>query len=298
MKIQNRIIPGVCFHGRFSTNAEGIIAVVLRAMRPVLYVLGIGVYYDRYGKQLSFYSYRQDSRCYEGVDGLSYVNIGSGGFVHRRWTNYDYPGQSKYYQRLQGRSGIDFHPIDLRHELPDCPAGSVRLIYMSHTIEHLCFEVAARVIRHGWTLLADGGCFRIVVPDVKRLFEYAKVSTAGTGSDDFLSPAELAKLSYTPSLLAKAADIEHLFSVSDRFEDFAAGLVRLADANGLSAQEYPPDYHLSFWTPESLRAAATAAGYSGFRVTLKNVSDYALFQNQWVFDTTVPEMSLYCDLTK
>ncbi len=298
MKIQNRIIPGVSFHGRFSPSAESVIAIVLRALRPVLRVLGIEAYYDRYGKQLSFYSYRHDSRCYEGIDGLSYVNIGSGGFVHRIWTNYDYPGQSKYYQRLQGRSGIDFQPIDLRHELPDCPAGSVRLIYMSHTVEHLCFEVAANIIRHGWTMLSQGGCLRIVVPDVKRLFEYAKVSSTGAGRDDFLSPVELAKLIYTPSLLAKAVDIEQLFSGSDRFVDFAAGLVHLADANGASAQEFPPDYHLSFWTPESLRSSATAAGYSVFRVTLKNVSDFAPFQNQWAFDTTVPEMSLYCDLIK
>lgn len=298
MKIQDRIIPGVRFHGRFSATTEGVIAVVLRAVRPLLHVLGIGAYYDRYGKELSFYSSRQDSRSYEGADGLRYLNIGSGGFVHRRWTNYDYPGQSKYYQRMQGRAGIDFQPIDLRHSLPDCPAGSVHLIYMSHTMEHLGFEVAQRIIRHASTMLVEGGCLRIVVPDVKRLFEYAKVSAAEIGGDDFLSPAELAKLTFTPSLLADGADVERLFEASGRFEDFAAGLVRLAEANGASAQAFPPDYHLSFWTPESLRAAAMAAGYSGFRVTLKNVSDYGPFQNQWTFDTTVPEMSLYCDLVK
>jgi hypothetical protein len=165
-------------------------------------------------------------------------------------------------------------------------------------MEHLGFEVAQRIIRHASTMLAEGGCLRIVVPDVKRLFEYAKVSSVGLGGDDFLSPAELAKLIYTPSLLAEGADVEHLFKTSGCFEDFAAGLVRLAEAKGASAQVFPPDYHLSFWTPESLRAQAMAAGYSGFRVTLKNVSDYGPFQNQWVFDTTVPEMSLYCDLVK
>lgn len=298
MKIQDRIIPGVRFHGRFSATTEGVIAAVLRTVRPLLHVLGIGAYYDRYGKELSFYSSRQDSRCYAGADGLRYLNIGSGGFVHKRWINYDYPGQSKYYQRLQGRAGIDFQPIDLRHSLPDCPAGSVHLIYMSHTMEHLGFEVAQRIIRHASTMLVEGGCLRIVVPDVKRLFEYAKVSSVGTGGDDFLSPAELAKLTYTPSLLAEGADVERLFKASGGFEDFAAGLVRLAEANGASAQAFPPDYHLSFWTPESLRAAAMAAGYSRFRVMLKNVSDYGPFQNQWAFDTTVPEMSLYCDLVK
>lgn len=298
MKIQDRIIPGVRFHGRFSATTEGIIAVVLRVMRPILHALGIGAYYDRYGKELSFYSYRQDSLCYDGADGFHYVNIGSGGFVHSKWTNYDYPGQSQYYQRLQGRAGVDFQPIDLRHSLPDYPSGSVRLIYMSHTVEHLRFEVAEKIIRHARSMLADGGCFRVVVPDVKRLFEYAKLSSGGIGEDDFLSPTELAKLIYTPSLQVESAEIKRLFSITDRFEDFSAGLVNLAEANGASTQEFPPDYHLSFWTPESLRATAIAAGYSGFRVTIKNVSDYAPFQNQWTFDTTVPEMSLYCDLVK
>jgi hypothetical protein len=298
MKIQDRIIPGIRFHRRFSATAESVIAVVLRTIRPMLHALGIGAYYDRYGKELSFYSYRQDSRCYDAVDGFLYINIGSGGFSHRRWTNYDYPGQSKYYQRIQGKSGTDFQPIDLRHSVPDCPAGSVRLIYMSHTLEHLRFEVAEKIIRHAGSMLAEKGCLRIAVPDVKRLFEYAKLSSAGVGEEDFLSPPELAKLTYTPASLAESAEINRLFSTSDRFEDFSTGLVSLVEAKGASAQEFPPDYHLSFWTPQSLRAAAMAAGYSGFRVTLKNVSDYTPFQNQWAFDTTVPEMSLYCDLVK
>ena len=298
MRIQNRVIPGVRFHGRFSATTEGIIAAVLRTVRPLLHLLGVGAYYDRYGKALSFYSFREDSLCYVGVEDLRYLNIGSGGFVHKRWINYDYPGQSKYYQRLQGRAEIDFQPIDLRCSLPDCPAGSVHLIYMSHTMEHLGFEVAQRIIRHASTMLADGGCLRIVVPDVKRLFEYAKLSSMAIGDDDVLSPAELARLTYTPSLQAEGSDVVRLFEAAGSFEEFSTGLVRLASVNGTSVESFPPDYHLSFWTPASLRAAAMAAGYSRFRTTLKNVSDYGPFQNQWVFDTTVPEISLYCELVK
>jgi hypothetical protein len=229
--------------------------------------------------------------------GLSCLNIGSGGFVHKQWTNYDYPGQTQYYQRLQGRLGVDFQPIDLRHSLPECPSGTVALIYMSHTLEHLSFDVAEKIVRHARELLNDGGCLRIVVPDVKRLFGYAKLSSINAGQNDFLLPAELAKLVYTPSSSANLRLVEGLFMDSPTFEDFASGLVALAE-NREREQDYPPDYHLSFWTPESLRDIANRAGYTRFRVALKNVSEFAPFRNQWTFDTTVPEISLYCDLIK
>jgi len=299
MASKAQVVPGISISGNYSLFVEKCFYRLLRLLRPLLNPLGIGIGYDRYSKTLSVYSLRQDKKNYEHLKNLRCLNLGAGGFVHRRWLNFDYPGESPYYRAVQGRAGVDFQPLDLRESMPNLEPGSVGLIYMSHTLEHLTFQTANQVLSSCNTLLVAGGCLRVVVPDVKRLFDYSKIARSEVARTGFFDVRELAFLTYSPSTLLETATLHAVFDEAETFEVFAARLLSEVDeTKAFDAGACSPDYHLSFWSPEGLAGAAAEVGYSNVRFGLKNDSFAAAFGNKWVFDTTVPEISLYCDFIK
>ena len=125
-----------------SISKKGFYFQIARFINKYLYkipFIGIGAIVNRYNN-FSLYSSSQDMKLYENYNLRKslFINIGSGGFYHKYWKNYDYPAQTKYYEKVQGVYNIDYIPTNLcSSKKLNLKPESVDLVYMSHTLEHI-----------------------------------------------------------------------------------------------------------------------------------------------------------------
>ena len=113
--------------------------------------------------------------------------------------------------------------------------GSCRAIYCSHVLEHLALNEFRRALKNTFSYLADGGIFRLVMPDLRRLAtDYLESNDAGA-SHRFMRESHLGKQSRPSGV-----------------EGFARTFV------GNSA-------HLWMWDYESTQAELTEVGFIEIR---------------------------------
>lgn len=103
---------------------------LLRKLNKFSRLINVRFAFSRYESTVYAYSSRQDDELYsEYEENEVMIHFGSGAFMHPRWTNYDFSGQSSYYKKLQGLPGKNFIPIDLTKDLPlPLKSSSVSLI--------------------------------------------------------------------------------------------------------------------------------------------------------------------------
>ena len=116
-----------------------------------------------------------------------FVQYGCGLSCPAGWVNYDCSPQLRL-ERLpvfgrffrggpHGRFPEGVLYGDIVTGLPR-PAGSAELLYCSHVLEHLTLDDLRRSLRNSHRLLATGGVFRIVLPDLEQLIHSYQHSTA------------------------------------------------------------------------------------------------------------------------
>ena len=100
------------------------------------------------------------------------LNLGCGARFHPAWLNLDIAPASPEVQQH-----------DLRRPLP-FDAGSFDAVYCSHVLEHLPHRQALPFVRECRRVLASGGVFRVVVPDLEMIARlYLKSLEGGLGGD-------------------------------------------------------------------------------------------------------------------
>ena len=57
---------------------------------------------------ISYYSLNQDKKLYPSKQKGYLINIGAGGFRDEKWINYDFPAQTDFYKKIQGKLYKDF----------------------------------------------------------------------------------------------------------------------------------------------------------------------------------------------
>jgi predicted SAM-dependent methyltransferase len=114
--------------------------------------------------------------------------------------------------RLPGFLNVDFFrwrrsvdlALDLRYPLP-LESGAWKAIYCHHTLEHISYPAAGRLLAECHRLLAPGGILRLVVPDAGK---YLRLYAAG----DEASRAEVRRLYENhPPFATPMEAINHLF---------------------------------------------------------------------------------------
>jgi SAM-dependent methyltransferase len=112
------------------------------------------------------------------------LNIGSGPAVAPGWISIDgswqarfagHPMAARVVSLLTGRQ-VGHWPagircLDIRRGLPFTD-NSARVVYSSHTIEHLFRDEACAFLRDARRVLAPGGICRIVVPDIRAMVQW------------------------------------------------------------------------------------------------------------------------------
>jgi hypothetical protein len=104
-----------------------------------------------------------------------YVQHGSGFTAPEGWLNYDsslallwerIPVVSLLYTKNAKRFPAETRYGDIVKGLP-VASGSCRGVYASHVLEHLCLTEFDNALRHTFRMLAPGGVFRAIVPDLE-----------------------------------------------------------------------------------------------------------------------------------
>lgn len=280
------------------------LAKLSRFVNKFLYGIGIGSSLNRYDNSFTLYSARSDALLYRDYGSAEiFCNFGSGAFHHRRWKNYDYPGQSPYYKAIQGKDGIDFHGIDLCAHGLSIPEESetVTLIYCSHTLEHLETDGALRFLKECARILKKGGVMRLALPNTTNDFRILRLVDSQANipeqwKEDLLKDA-------IPHLVPVTGDALNLAEARKLAEDVnfeAADFYRVSVERGVdvSFSGANPERHISFWSCENLVSLAPELGFRFAIPCYQGSSVAAPFRNTSVFDITAPHFSFYVELIK
>lgn len=92
-----------------------------------------------------------------------FINVGSGSFWHPYWQNVDFV--TDHYRSVQR----DITPFNLMDTKPLPFANeSLKIVYTSHTIEHVKNEAGQRFFNEAFRTLESGGIFRITTGPTQR----------------------------------------------------------------------------------------------------------------------------------
>jgi predicted SAM-dependent methyltransferase len=245
-----------------------------------------------------------------------FYNVGAGAFHHPCWTNIDYV--SEWYGGVQKQ--VVHHDLMSDDPLPIADGGA-KIIYTSHTIEHIKESAVAKLFREAHRALEPGGLLRVTTgPDAETdyralqrsdrdWFYWARAyEKPGTYEHIYTLPATRASLAelwvhHVASALCaidkspnprKMGEAEIRAALDEKgfpaVLDYFCGLV--------SFDPQRPGNHVSWWshgkTIDFLRAAGFQTVYrSGF-----NQSASPLLRNSPLFDATHPQISLYVEAVK
>ena len=105
-------------------------------------------------------------------DGELRINIGSGDWSAKGWTDLDYP--SEWYKNAQKRHSIIAY--DIRNDALPFQDNSVLRVYCSHVIEHIENKYIEKLFKEIYRVLKPGGGARICCPDAEFLYQVTKNS--------------------------------------------------------------------------------------------------------------------------
>jgi len=259
---------------------------------------------NRYDNSFSLYSASADNNLYAKYSsGDRFINFGSGAFYHKRWKNYDYPGQSTYYKNLQGRDGKSFHSINLcAHDLAvHEDSESVALIYCSHTLEHLDRASSVRFLNECFRILKKGGVMRLALPNTKSGFSKIKCVNSQQSVSENIKKNYFRDAATQIIGAASKLDDKTLFELlieSDFDSESFYGIFVQRYQGSDDFDENNSEKHINYWDVANLLVLTKEIGFKSVIPTYQNSSVAAPFTNPHVFDTTESHISFYVDIIK
>lgn len=249
-----------------------------------------------------------------------FYNVGAGTFRHPYWTNVDNP--SDWYQGQQQDQAMIAYDLMALAPLP-LQDGAAKLVYTSHTMEHIPNRSAEYFYREAYRVLEPGGLLRVTVPDAE-LFYRAYLS-----GDRFLDnmvriyataekaqriclgiPAqELSRQQLFLWRIATSVTVHHTDGSPERMTDeevdhvfstmpLAAALDHCTAKCDPEVQKRNPGNHINWWNWDKLSEKLHQAGFSQVRRCGYGQSASPLMRDTRFFDNTHPEFSIYVEATK
>lgn len=245
-----------------------------------------------------------------------FYNIGAGSFFHPYWTNIDYV--SDWYGSVQ--TNVIHHDLTLKDPLP-INANTAKIIYTSHTIEHVKDNAVLFLFEDALRCLEPGGVLRITTgPDAETDFRalmnndedwfYWDImySKKGTYESIFHKPAtsvslaerwlhhvatQLAPNDKSPSE-TKLTERD-IYNAIDKYGfpevlDYLCGQCEFQSAR--------PGNHISWWSHDKIIEFLKKAGFNTVYRSGFGQSSSPLLRNSPLFDSTHPQMSIYVEAIK
>jgi SAM-dependent methyltransferase len=252
---------------------------------------------------------------YEEADKVArpYYNIGAGSFFHPNWTNIDFV--SDWYEGVQ--QNVINHDLMSLSPLP-IATGTAKVIYTSHTIEHVSESAVQTLLQESYRCLRPGGFLRVTTgPDADS--DYAALMR---GDDDWFywdkhhdRPGTYEEICRKPQSTAPLEErwLHHVASqlapndLSPSEKKFNASQIReilnrmpmkeaLDYFTGLCQfQPSRPGNHITWWNHEKLEKFVRTAGFTTVYRSGYAQSHCPVLRQSAQFDSTHPQMSLYIE---
>ena len=273
------------------------------------------------GYQVSkYYKYLVPIDTYKELYGATnreqnlFLNIGAGGeFRHPLWTNVDV--KSDWYKNNQ---------IDIHYNLTECsplplPDNSAKIIYTSHTIEHVQNKHVANLFNEAYRVLAPGGLLRVTAPNIDldyrayvnndtRHYYWCYMEKAWQQSDrEYFRGASIAQLFLhhfaTEISTLHPVDSGNKITDEDLKQIFAnkpyeEALDYCISKCSLETQNKFMGNHINWWNPDKARKFLANAGFNKIEDSGFGQSESPVLRDINYFDNTHPRISFYIEATK
>ncbi len=276
---------------------------------------------NRFGIKISRYQDPFNLNLYENFNNSSiekglFYNVGAGSFYHPYWKNIDFV--SDWYKGVQ--KNVIHHDLMSENTLP-IQKGTAKIIYTSHTIEHIKEQSIQKLFNEVYHSLYKGGIFRITTgPDAETDFRALQL-----GDENWF---------YWDRMYIKKGSYEHVYtepptnvSLAERWLhhvatplsriDISPSSIKLNEEEILSAIDqygFPnvldyfcslidfdpkrPGNHISWWTHEKIFSFLKNSGFKTYYRSGYNQSASPLMRHSSLFDSTHPQMSIYVEAIK
>lgn len=285
-------------------------AILKNLLRKFLNPLGFDIVRYRDPFNLELYRKIFDT---ETLSKKPFYNIGAGGFFHPYWTNIDY--LSNWYSGMQGQA---VH-YDLMSNKPlPINDGSAKIIYTSHTIEHINYAAVENLFNEAFRCLEPGGVFRITTgPDAETDFRalmrndeswfYWDYQYVGKGEYEFMfhEPAPSRPLSerwlhhvagqLAPNDISPSNKKYRDDEIRSAIKDYGFPEVLDFFCNQCEFQYDRPGNHISWWTHQRIIDLLRKAGFGEVYRSGFGQSVSPLMRQSNLFDSTHPQMSIYIE---
>lgn len=181
---------------------------------------------------------------------------------------------------------------------------SIKIIYSSHSLEHLLEETVITYLQEFHRVLKVGGTLRITLPDAKKFFDaydnrdlhfFDWVRSKGIYKQD--SWLRLVLRHFCDPVLHQYTDDElyQLYSEMS-YEELLDRLCGEIDRSGdIDSRIWG---HQSWWNEEKLSSCLKHIGFKSINNCACGQSDLKVLQNKKYFDSTKPHMSLFIECKK
>ncbi len=250
------------------------------------------------------------------LDRRPFYNIGAGSFWHPLWTNIDYI--SDWYKPVQKK--VLHHDLMSKERLP-IDSNSAKVIYTSHTIEHLKEDAVSVFFQESFRALMQGGVFRVTTgPDAETDF---RAMTAGDNhwfywDNWYVQCGSFEHIYHRPATSVPIEErwLHHFASalapndITPSNHKFHAHEIRkIVDELGFegaldfftSKCEFDPKRpgnHISWWTHTKVIQFLKDAGFSTIYRSGFGQSASPVLRNTMLFDSTHPQISIYVEAIK
>jgi len=288
-------------------------AQLVGTVKKVLNSFGVDVVRFRNDINASLY---ESMFTEDDLERKPFYNVGAGSFYHPYWTNIDYV--SDWYGGVQ--KNVIHHDLMSKSPLP-IDTGKAKIIYTSHTIEHIKEAAVQVLFNEAYRCLEEGGIFRITTgPDAETDFRalvnndedwfywdrnyvakgsyegiYHRPATSVPLSERWLHhvATQLAPNDISPSNV-KLSDKEIREAIEKYgFPDVLDYLCGLCDF-----QSNRPGNHISWWTHEKIFNFLKNAGFKNIYRSGYGQSSSPLLRKSKLFDSTHPQMSIYVEAVR
>lgn len=271
-----------------------------RFLNKYLYPICLGSTFDRYGNAFIFYSSNLDKKLYKNYNQKDiFCNFGSGSFFHKRWTNFDFKGKTKFYKILQGKEGRDFFHLNLCEENLKLPYkdNSVSLIYCSHTLEHIENKYANIFLKECKRILKNNGVLRLAMPNTIGVLSRNKIlNSQKKFSQKMIYDVLLSSCKFMFSDIKKVEKKE-IINIAKK-TNFSSTFSKLIEKKQFYFNSNHPEKHISYWDHEKLVNLSKELGFKFYVPLLRGHSTVEPFLNLNVFDLSENHLSLYGELIK
>lgn len=250
----------------------------------------------------------------------AFYNIGAGDFRHPAWTNVDH--DSDWYKGVQGDSiSIDWDLLSLTPiRVED---NTAKIVYSSHTIEHITNDAAQNLFNEAYRILEPGGIIRLTTPNINldykayknndRHYYYWISNYSNPQNMDrakFNTPFNKASLQqiFLTHFATSASEL-HIDGAKERISDkevdrvfkelsYEEALDHCLSKCDIEVQKKYPGNHINWWNIDKATRMLSEAGFKDIYQSGHGQSAAPVLRNTLLFDNTHPKISLYVEAIK